>query len=168
MENLELVDVDDEIASDNCSSSDDESIDSNNNQPFNDDNKHSGGTPINSPVRKKTRQEKTQRRSQHSIAHQELAANNCILVHVDIESGGDKCGIVQLSYVTYDTATRKTLVNSMSSSSHPPVPFGATKQWQCTVSLLATKGLQQQTQLRRCGHGSNYFVMSNWETKWGS
>ena len=32
----------------------------------------------------------------HSIAHDDLMSNRCIFFHVDLEHGGEECGIVQL------------------------------------------------------------------------
>ena len=52
------------------------------------------------PVKKK------KERKTFSIAHQWLDEGNAVLVHIDLETGGEQCGVVQLSSVIYDVGLR--------------------------------------------------------------
>ena len=45
----------------------------------------------------------------HSIAHTDIENKSIVLFHVDIETGGEHCGIVQLSAVAHDLSTNKTI-----------------------------------------------------------
>ena len=55
-------------------------------------------------------------RQTHSIVHHELLLNNNVLFSVEVKTGGDDCGIIQLSAVAVNH--KKTLENLTSTSSH--------------------------------------------------
>ena len=46
-------------------------------------------------------------RQTHSIAHHKLLLKNCVLFSVDVKTGGDDCGIIQLSAVAVNLQTNK-------------------------------------------------------------
>ncbi|KAL7549479.1 hypothetical protein ACHAWF_012746 [Thalassiosira exigua] len=41
-------------------------------------------------------------KQKHSIAHDDIIANHIVYIHVDVEDGGDECGLLQLSTVFFD------------------------------------------------------------------
>ena len=45
----------------------------------------------------------------HSIAHDDMESGRLMIFHVDLEHGGDHCGVVQISVVVYDPVTRTQL-----------------------------------------------------------
>ena len=45
----------------------------------------------------------------HSIAHEQIINKSLVLFHVDIETGGEHCGIIQLSAVAHDVDTNQML-----------------------------------------------------------
>jgi len=52
------------------------------------------------PVKKK------KERKTFSVAHRWLHESNAVLVHVELETGGKQCGVIQLSAVIYDVGLR--------------------------------------------------------------
>lgn len=46
--------------------------------------------------------QKKRKISTHSVAHEDLNKSNCVFLSLDLEHGGEKCGIVQLSVVAFD------------------------------------------------------------------
>ena len=52
------------------------------------------------PVKKK------KERKTFSVAHRWLDKGNAVLVHIDLETGGEQCGVNQLSTVIYDVGLR--------------------------------------------------------------
>jgi hypothetical protein len=55
-----------------------------------------------------TRAPRVPRRT-HSVAHEEFEAKNIVLFNVDLETGGDSCGPVQISVAAYDPHGMKNL-----------------------------------------------------------
>jgi hypothetical protein len=48
-------------------------------------------------------------RRTHSVAHQEFKAKNIVLFNIDLETGGDSCGPVQILVAAYDPHESKNL-----------------------------------------------------------
>jgi hypothetical protein len=55
----------------------------------------------------------------NSIAHDDLAHGRSIIFHVDLEHGGDACGVLQLSVVAYDP-TGANIIGEFDEHIKPP------------------------------------------------
>jgi hypothetical protein len=54
-------------------------------------------------------QQKKAPRRTHSVAHEDFVANNVVLFNVDLETGGNDCGPVQISVAAYDPRNKISL-----------------------------------------------------------
>ena len=46
-------------------------------------------------------------RATHSVAHDDIANGNAVLLHIDLELGGPEAGIIQLSQVAYNVKEKE-------------------------------------------------------------
>ena len=73
---------------------------------------NAGGDPttFTTPVSTNKKQQREQRKKQfNSIAHDNILDGNLVLFHVDIETGGKNCGIVQLATIAFDVEEKRAL-----------------------------------------------------------
>jgi hypothetical protein len=58
-------------------------------------------------------------RRKHSIAHDSIVAGNLIFLHVDLETGGEEVGVIQISCVCHDYKTNE-VIGTFDSYVRPP------------------------------------------------
>ena len=58
---------------------------------------------------KEGKQQKKVPRHTHSVAHEDFVAKNIVLFNVDLESGGNDCGPIQISVAAFDPQLKRSL-----------------------------------------------------------
>ena len=87
-------------------------------------------------------------RRTHLVAHEEFKAKNIVLFNVDLETGGDSCGPVQISVAAYDPHELKNLAEF---DSYLKPAKGALQGATFSLTLRAVR--RAGFNVRQCDHG---------------
>jgi hypothetical protein len=68
------------------------------------------------------------RRRSHSLAHDAIKEEKLIYIHIDLETGGEAVGIIQMSAIAHDYTTNSRFGNSFNMYVKPP-PHVKAKHW---------------------------------------
>jgi hypothetical protein len=71
---------------------------------------------------------KQKKRCSHSLAHDAIKEEKMIYIHIDLETGGEAVGIIQMSAIAHDYTTNSRFGNSFNMYVKPP-PHIKAKHW---------------------------------------
>jgi hypothetical protein len=91
---------------------------------------------------------KQKKRCSHSLAHDAIKEEKLIYIHIDLETGGEAVGIIQMSAIAHDYTTNSQFGNSLNMYVKQP-PHIKAKHW-CGISGYITGWLMQQSILATC------------------